>query len=134
MIISGEFETKYFVIGDDHLFKGFEHYPTDSVDKIDWKKPAVRPSIEMSDSHALGATVSASNGERKVIITGGKDGMIIIRSSEKQPGRDDHECIMTFSAHSVSVGGIVAMSVDPTGNFVFSAAQDGTIMIHAIGG
>lgn len=134
IIVCCEFEKNYFVVGDDNVFKGFEQYPSDQIEKIDWKKPAVRPSIEHKDSHSLACTVSNCNKERKVVVTGGKDGMIIVRSTEQQPGRDPFECTMTFSAHAVGVGGIASLSIDPSGNFVYSAAHDGTIMIHSIGG
>lgn len=59
--------------------------------------------------------------------------MINIRNTEPQPGRDPFECTKTLSAHAVSVGGVNCISIDPTGNFVYSAAMDGSIMIHSIG-
>jgi len=92
IIVSCEFDKAYFVCGDDNIFKVFEQYPSDDVKKIDWKKPAVRPSAEHKDSHSLRCTVSACNSERKVIVTGGRDGMVVVRSSEQQPGRDPYEC------------------------------------------
>ena len=123
MIVCCDFERKYFTLGDDNVFKGYDHYPTDSVDKLDWKKSAVRPAIELKDSHALAATVSACNGQSKVMVTGGRDGMINVRSTEPTPGRDPYECNMAFSAHAVSVGGVSSLSIDPTGQFVFSSGS-----------
>ena len=61
MIICAPFEKVYFTSGDDNLLKGYEHYPTDHVDRVDWKKPAVRPSIELNDSHAVACTTYAVN-------------------------------------------------------------------------
>jgi len=61
MIITGEFFKQYFVLGDDNVLKFYEHYPTDTFDKIDWKKPAVKPAGELTDSHSIAATVSVSN-------------------------------------------------------------------------
>jgi len=81
MICSNGFTKHYFVSGDDNIFKAFEHYPTDSYEKIDWKKSAVKPAIELKDSHAMGQTVSSSSSATKVIVTGGRDGMIIVRNS-----------------------------------------------------
>ena len=59
--------------------------------------------------------------------------MIIVRHTEQQPGREKFECSKTFSAHAVSVGGVVTLAIDHAGNFIYSAARDGTIMVHAIG-
>jgi len=94
----------------------------------------VRPSFELKDSHSICATVSECNGQSKIIVTGGRDGMINVRSVEATPGRDPYECTMAFSAHAVSVGGVSSLALDPTGSFVFSAAMDGTIMIHSLNG
>jgi WD40 repeat protein len=61
--------------------------------------------------------------------------MIIIRSQEPQPGSDyQYECIKTFSAHSVTNGGVLCIAFDESGQFVYSAGGDGSIMVHAVGG
>ena len=88
MMICNQFTKHYMVSGEDNMLKAYEHFPSDNFDKIDWKKAAVKPGIELTDSHALQTTVSASNGASKIIVTGGRDGMIIVRSSEIQPGHD----------------------------------------------
>ena len=53
IVISNEFDKKYFSLGDDNILKGYEHFPTDSFDKIDWKKPAIKPNFEKPDSHSI---------------------------------------------------------------------------------
>ena len=133
MIVSNEFTKHYFTSGDDNILKAYEHYPSDNFDKIDWKKSAVKPGFELKDSHAIKTTCSANSSSSKYIVTGGSDGMIIIRSAELQPGTDQFECIKAFSAHSVSMGGVFCISIDQTGQFVYSAGGDGSIMVHAVG-
>ena len=61
LIICNQFTKHYMVSGEDNLLKAYEHFPSDTFEKIDWKKAAVKPGIELADSHALATTVSASN-------------------------------------------------------------------------
>ena len=131
-LISSKFCKHYIVSGDDLILKAYEHYPTDDFKVIDWKKPAVKPAIELKDSHALALTCYTTNEASKIIITGGRDGMINIRSSETQPGHDQFECLTTFSAHSVLQGGVVSIAIDQSGQFIYSSGGDGSIMIHSI--
>ena len=112
LMICNQFTRHYFVSGDDNVLKVYEHFPSDSFDKIDWKKPAVRAGNDLKDSHALATTVGASSEVAKIIVTGGKDGMINIRSTEQEAGTDQYECIKSMSAHSVSCGGVIALSID----------------------
>lgn len=102
MLVSNQFSKHYGVVGDDLVLKFYEHYPDDEFNNIDWKKPAVKASIEMRDSHALGTTCTASSSQGNMILTGGRDGMIIQRSSEIVAGHDQFECVNTFSAHAIS--------------------------------
>lgn len=39
---------------------------------------------------------------------------------------------MRFSAHSTNTGGIQCIAIDQTGQFVYTAGADGSIMITAI--
>ncbi len=111
-VMSNKFSHQYMVSGDDLVLKVYETYPNDVFENIDWKKPAVKPSIEMKDSHALATTCYASNGATKTIVTGGRDGMINVRSSESVSGHDAFEAHLTFSAHSVLQGGVVSIAID----------------------
>ena len=86
--------------------KAYEHFPSDTYDKVDYKKAAVKPSIELKDSHALATTVGAYSSATKVIVTGGRDGMIIVRNSEHQAGMDLYEGSLRFSAHSTNMEGV----------------------------
>ena len=132
LISCNHFTKHYFVSGDDNILKAFEHYPTDNYEKLDWKKSAVKPAIELKDSHALGLTVSASSSATKVIVTGGRDGMVIVRNSQNQSGLDLYEASLRISAHSVNSGGVVGLAIDQSGQFVYTAGGDGSIMINAI--
>ncbi len=61
--------------------------------------------------------------------------MIIVRSQEPQPGSDyQYECIMAFSAHSVINGGVHCVAFDQSGQFIYSAGGDGSIMVHSVAG
>ena len=115
MMISNNFTSHYMVSGDDNILKCSETYPSDQFEKIDWKKPAVKPSLELKDSHSLGLIAHDSNEASKSIVTGGKDGMINVRSAETQPGYGKYDCILSFSAHPVCNGGVISLSVDREG-------------------
>ena len=82
MIICNGFMKHYLVTGDDNVLKGYEHFPSDSFEKIDWKKPAVKPALELPDGHAIASTVVACCSSTKAIVTGGRDGMVNIRSAD----------------------------------------------------
>jgi len=122
------------VSGEDLVLKIYESYPNDAFENIDWKKPAVKPSIEMKDSHALGTTCYSSNGATKTLVTGGRDGVINVRSIESVSGNDAFEAHLTFSAHSVLQGGVVSIAIDQSGKFIYSSGGDGSIMVHSISG
>lgn len=81
-ILCNEFTKHYFVSGDDNVLKAYEHFPSDGYDKVDYKKPAVKPGLELKDSHALHTTIGTYSGATRILVTGGKDGMIIVRNSE----------------------------------------------------
>lgn len=115
--------------------KCYEHYPSDVFERIDWKKPPIKPSSEMKDSHAIATTVTAECKAANLLVTGGKDGMIIVRSADKHPSQGEpYEAIKEFSAHSVSCGGVIDVAIDQTGQFVYSAGGDGSILIHSLDG
>ena len=134
MIICNSFMKQYLVTGDDNVLKVYEHYPSDSFDKIDWRKPAVKPAIEHNDNHSIASTVVACCANTKTIVTGGRDGMVNIRSSEKQMGYDNpFECLNTFSAHAVINGGVQCIALDQAGQFIYTAAGDGSIVIFSVG-
>lgn len=88
ILVSNQFSKHYGVVGDDLVMKFYEHFPDDDFTHIDWKKPAVKASIEMKDSHALGTTCTASSSQGNIILTGGRDGMIIQRCTEIVAGHD----------------------------------------------
>ena len=80
-ILCNPFTKHYLVCGEDNILKAYEHYPDGDYSKVDYKKAAVKPSLEIKDSHALATTVGASCIASKVMVTGGRDGMIIVRNS-----------------------------------------------------
>lgn len=80
----------------------------------------------------MATVVSACSSATKLIVTGGRDGVIIVRNAEVQAGLDQYESATRISAHSVSSGGVVCMAIDQTGQFVFTAGGDGSIMINSV--
>jgi hypothetical protein len=70
-----------YVTGEDKWLKVYEMWPQEHFDKIVWKTAPTVPNDEIM-SHPLGTSCIETQPDR--IITGGKDGTIMLRS-QKNP-------------------------------------------------
>ena len=115
------------VCGEDKLLKRYE-YPTEKADQIDWKRAPQAP-LEENQSHAVGTSCWHESQSAKQIVTGGRDGTILIRKTSNIGSALD-----PVKAHAVHSGGVTAICYSVTRNTVYSAGGDGCFMAHTVGG
>jgi len=126
LIVGNVFLKKHYVLGKDGYLKEYEHFPSDKFKKVNWNMPPVPPGREF-ESHSLGTTCVAYGGGGQCVVTGGRDGTIIIRDG------GDMEQSRCIQAHSVVGGGITAIGVNRGNTFAYTAGADGSVCIYAIG-
>ena len=78
LVTSNIFTGDIFVTGEDKFLKRYE-FPTEQFSKIDFKKAPNAPIDEIK-SHDIGTTCFDFSNEVKFMVTGGKDGNIIVRN------------------------------------------------------
>lgn len=78
VVMANIYNGDIFVTGEDKLLKKYE-FPTESINKIDFKKAPNAPLDELK-SHDIGTTCADFHNEIKFMVTGGKDGNIIVRN------------------------------------------------------
>lgn len=78
LVMSNIYNGDIFVTGEDKFLKKYE-YPNEAFNKIDLKKPA-NPPLDELKSHDIGTTCCDFSNEVKFMVTGGKDGNIIVRN------------------------------------------------------
>jgi WD40 repeat protein len=135
MVMSNEFSTNahFFVVGEDLIFKEYEHFPTDKFDKLDWKRAPVKPSVENADDqHPLGFNCYHMNEARHLFVSGGRDGSVIVRQMQEQ--HKNYLVIAHFNSQAVACGGVTHLTVDKAGDFVYTCGNDGSIFCHSING
>jgi hypothetical protein len=115
------------VTGEDKLLKSYE-YPAEQIDQIDWKRGPAAPHEE-NNSHAVGTSCWHESENAKQIVTGGRDGTILIRKISNLSS-----ALEPIKAHAVHTGGVTAICYSSTRNTVYSAGGDGSFMAHTVGG
>ena len=115
------------VTGEDKLLKTYE-YPTEKIDQIDWKRAPAPPAEEVN-SHAVGTACWHESENAKQIVTGGRDGTILIRKTTNITS-----ALEPIKAHAVHTGGVTAICYSSKRNTVYSAGGDGSFMAHTVGG
>ena len=127
LVIPCEGTDEIFVTGKDKLMKKYE-MPNENLKDIDWKRAPAAP-LEEFNSHPVGTAVWHESKEFKFLVTGGKDGTIMLRnfgkiSADTKP----------LKAHSVSSGGVTALCFSQNRSTVYSAGGDGAVMSWTVGG
>ena len=79
MIVGNVYIKKHYVLGKDNFLKEYEHFPSDKFSKVNWNMPPVPPGKELP-SHALSTTCVCYGGNGETLVSGGKDGKILIRN------------------------------------------------------
>lgn len=82
LVISNHTNGDIFVSGEDRLLKKYD-YPVDQLKHLDFKRAPPAP-IEEFNSHSIGTTCFDVSKEFKRVVTGGKDGNLILRNMDFQ--------------------------------------------------
>lgn len=125
LVITNHTNGDIFVSGDDKLLKKYE-YPTDKVKQIDFKRAPPAP-VEELQSHAIGTTCWDVSKEFKQVVTGGKDGTLILRQMNFQQ-------LGEIKAHAIFSGGVSALCFSNSRSTLYSAGGDGSFMAFKVGG
>ena len=129
MIVGNVYIKKHYVLGKDNYLKEYEHFPSDKFSKVNWNMPPVPPGKELP-SHALMTTCLCYGGSGEQLVSGGKDGKVLIRNFNDN---DSMERPAQIQAHSVVSGGVSAIGINRSGTYVYTAGCDGSISINSIG-
>lgn len=78
VVVCNHITQEIFVTGKDKLLKRYD-YPEEKIESIDFKKAPEDP-IEEIPSHSIGTNVWAISENFQQVVTGGKDGAIILRT------------------------------------------------------
>lgn len=82
LVVSNEaLDNNIYVTGEDKLLKKYE-FPTDKIQQIDVKRAPPAP-LEEHQSHSIGTTCFDTCVQWKKIVTGGKDGCVILKPISK---------------------------------------------------
>jgi WD40 repeat protein len=123
LVIANEaLEDNIYVTGDDKLLKKYE-FPTDKISQIDTKRAPPAP-IEEHESHSIGTTCWDTTPEFKSMVTGGKDGCLLLRGLRNIGG----EAPRPIRAHALFSGGVTALCFSRTRSMLYTAGGDGSIM------
>lgn len=125
LVISRSDLKQNFVTGLDKFLKKYD-LAADPLDKIDFKKPPIAPNDELK-SHSLKTVCFDFDDDGKNLITGGRDGAILIRNMK------DLSDIREIKAHGVSSLGTTAICMSKSHSVIYSAGGDGSILITNIG-
>jgi len=125
LVISRSDIKQNFVTGTDKFLKKYD-LAGDSIEKIDFKKPSFAPNDELK-SHSLKTCCYDFDDEGKTLVTGGRDGCILIRNLK------DLNEPKEIKVHGVSSQGTNCLCMSKTHSVVYSAGGDGSILITLIG-
>ena len=129
MIVGNVYIKKHYVLGKDNYLKEYEHFPSDKFSKVNWNMPPVPPGKELP-SHALSTTCLCYGGSGETLVSGGKDGKVLVRNFNDN---DSMERPVQIQAHSVVSGGVSAIGINRSSTYVYTAGYDGSISISSIG-
>lgn len=128
MIMANHVTQDIYLVGSgpDKVMKKYE-FPNEKFDKLDLKKPPTAP-VEEIPTHSIGTNCWNVSKEFKQFVTGGKDGIIILRSMGNMSKPNE------IKAHTLFTGGVTAVAFSNTRSTLYTAGGDGSLMAWTIGG
>ena len=121
-----------FLTGEDKFLKKYE-FPADPINKIDFKK-AANPPVDELKSHDIGTTCCDFSNEIKFMVTGGKDGNIIVRNMNHVAQNNNEIQGSEIKGHAVFSGGISALAFSKVRSTLYTAGGDGAFFAWTLGG
>lgn len=132
LVTSNIFTGDIFVTGEDKFLKRYE-FPAEHFSKIDFKKAPNAPIDEIK-SHDIGTTCFDFSNEVKFMVTGGKDGNIIVRNMMQISQSNSEVQGSEIKGHAVFSGGITALAFSRVRSTLYTAGGDGTFFAWTLGG
>ena len=132
MIMANHFNGDIFVTGEDKFLKKYE-YPAEAFNKIDFKKAPNAPLDELK-SHDIATTCYDFSNEVKFMVTGGKDGNIIVRNMNIVSQNSNEISGSEIKGHAVFCHGITAMTFSRVRSTLYTAGGDGAFFAWTLGG
>jgi len=132
LVMSNIFNGDIFVTGEDRFLKKYE-YPTEPFSKIDFKKAPNAPLDELK-SHDIGTTCCDFSNEVKFMVTGGKDGNIIVRNMNHVAQNNNEIQGSEITGHAVFAAGITALTFSKVRSTLYTAGGDGAFFAWTLGG
>lgn len=122
MMISSKLTPKLFVTGEDKYLKEFDIWPQDDFESVDWRKPPIQPNQEYIN-HSIATTCYDFSLDLQKLVTGGKDGLVIVRDP------NDIRRMRDYQVYNVVNGGVAAVNVSNKIPFFYVAGNDGSIFV-----
>lgn len=132
LVMANIYNGDIFVTGEDKFLKKYE-YPTESFSKIDFKKAPNAPLDELK-SHDLATTSCDFSNEVKFMVTGGKDGNIIVRNMMQVAQNNNEVQGSEIKGHAIFSGGITALAFSRVRSTLYTAGGDGAFFAWTLGG
>ena len=132
LVMSNIYNGDIFLTGEDKFLKKYE-FPADPINKIDFKK-AANPPVDELKSHDIGTTCCDFSNEIKFMVTGGKDGNIIVRNMNHVAQNNNEIQGSEIKGHAVFSGGISALAFSKVRSTLYTAGGDGAFFAWTLGG
>ena len=118
-------DQEIYVVGDDRFLKTYD-LPNEDYNSIDWRKSA-NPPIEEFKSHGIYTTCFDFSKEADFMVSGGKDGALILRNRKKLNQFSE------IKGHSVFTGGVKSLWFSKKRTVLYSAGGDGSFLCWSVG-
>jgi WD40 repeat protein len=79
----------WFIAGNDFYLKKYTLFPTEQYQNITWVSPPSAPTYQL-ESHDLETTCFHFSKEHDVLMTGGKDGKVLVRNVQDLMHKSNH--------------------------------------------
>jgi WD40 repeat protein len=131
VVMSNIYNGDIFVTGEDKFLKKYE-FPTDPFNRIDFKKAPNAPLDELK-SHDIATTCYDFSNETKFMVTGGKDGNLIVRNMNHVAQNNNEISGSEIKAHAVFTHGITALTFSRVRSTLYTAGGDGAFFAWTLG-
>jgi hypothetical protein len=114
-----------YCVANDRWLKKYES-PKHKYEELTFDKPP-NPPLEEFKSHGLGTNCFDYSDEAQFVVSGGKDGLLILRNRKKLNQFSE------IKGHSVFNGGVTALCFSRVRTTLYTAGGDGTFLVWPVG-